>query len=480
MNLKNFVRIFALLLVIAGVSAEDWVCAGEPKPTPIVSGRVLDPQGQPASGATVHLIAHRRFGPGTAKTGKDGAFSFPVKAGGIYRLAAEKEGFGAARRTMPLRIHGSMPGIKLRLNRPATLSGRVVGLTAKELAGLSLTLGDQHEGASGTLKVEADGRYRVIDLPPGDSRLDARAGVRFAQAMVTVAEGDTKTLDVVFAPLTPVRGRVLGPDGAPVAGAQVICPGSAYDQGDTNSGRDGRFVSLAPKECTAVWARSREDAPASAPINVAAGPVDGVAIHLQPSRTLTGRLLGLQDPDCKLTLFAEGAGPFVIEGHVDAPGHYAAPGIGTGTWTLVATCGKQSASGSVQIPSGKTAPTLDLDFAPGSLVLSGRLLGEPGAQYEVTLEQTFAPAAELGRVEVASGGTFRFANIRPGTYVVYVLEPDLPSDSMYRPPVRRDGQEIFYTGDSYESIGQMEVDLKADREVTLDVREKGRGGVPKG
>src|SRR6185312_6896359 len=227
-------RISALLLVIAGASGEG-VSAAEPKPspTPIVSGRVLDPQGQSASGATVHLIAHRRFGPGTAKTGKDGAFSFPVKIGGIYRLAAEKEGLGAVRRTEPLRIQGSMPGIKLRLNRPASLSGRVVGLTAKELAGLSLTLEDQHEGASGTLKVESDGRYRVINLPPGDSRLQASAGARSAQALVTVAEGDTKTLDVVFPRLTPVRGRVLRPDGTPAAGAQVICPGLGYDQGTT-------------------------------------------------------------------------------------------------------------------------------------------------------------------------------------------------------------------------------------------------------
>ena len=476
MNLKNIFRISALLLVIAGASREG-VSAAEPKPspTPIVSGRVLDPQGQPASGATVHLIAHRRFGPGTAKTGKDGAFSFPVKTGGIYRLAAEKEGFGAVRRTEPLRIQGSMPGIKLRLNRPASLSGRVVGLTAKELAGLSLTLEDQHEGASGTLKVEPDGRYRVINLPPGDSRLQASAGARSAQALVTVAEGDTKTLDVVFPRLTPVRGRVLRPDGTPAAGAQVICPGPGYDQGTTYSGKDGRFVSLAPGECRVVWARADKDAPASVPVNVAAGPVDGVTIHLQPGRTLTGRLLGLRDPDCKLTLFADGAGPFVMDGHVDAPGHYTAHGLGTGTWSVVATCGKQSTLGSLQIRSGESAPILDLDFGPGHLVLSGRVLGEPGARYEVSLEQTFAPASPIGRAEVASGGTFRFANLRPGTYVVYILEPDLPSDSIYRHPARLDGEEIFYTGDSYESIDQMKVDLQADREVTLDVRE-GRPG----
>jgi hypothetical protein len=475
-NLKIF-RISALFLVIASFSGESLVSAAEPKPspTPVISGRVLDPQGQPASGATVHLIAHRRFGPGTAKTGKDGAFSFPVKTGGIYRLAAEKEGFGAARRAEPLRIQGSMPGIELRLNRPATLSGRVVGLTVKELAGLTLTLEDQHEGASGTLKVEAGGRYRVINLPPGDSRLQAEAGARSAQALVTVAEGETRILDVVFPRLTPVKGRVLRPDGTAAAGAQVICPGPGYDQGTTYSEKDGRFVSLAPEECKLAWARAGGSAPASVPVNVAAGPVDGVTIHLQPGRTLTGRLLGLRDPDCKLSLYASGVAPFAPDGHAGAPGHYAIPGLGAGTWSVVATCGEQSALGSVQIRSEETASTLDLDFGPGPLVLSGRVLGEPGARYEVSLEQRFAPAAALGRAEVTSGGTFRLANLRPGTYVIYVMEPDLPSDSIYRPPFRPDGEEIFGIGDSYESIYQMKVDLQADREITLDVRE-GRQG----
>jgi hypothetical protein len=477
-NLKNIFRISAQLLVIASLSGEGLVYAAEPSlpPPPIVSGRVLDPQGQPASGATVHLIAHHRFGPGRAKTGKDGAFSFPVEVGGIYRLTAEKDGFGSARRAEPLRIRGSMPGIELRLNRPAGLSGRVVGLTAKELAGLSLTLEDQHEGASGTLKVEADGRYRVINLPPGDSRLQAQAGARSAQALVTVAEGDTKTVDVVFPRLTPVKGRVLRPDGTPAAEAPVICPGPGYDQGSTYSGKDGRFVSLAPEECKRVWARTDKDAPASAPVNVGAGPVDGITIHLQPGRTLTGRFLGLRDPDCKLSLLADGAGPFVMDGHVVAPGHYAIPGLGTGTWGVTATCGKYSAVGSVQIRSGETAPTLDLDFGPGHLVLSGRLLGEPGARYEVSLEQIFAPASPIGRAEVKSGGTFRFANLRPGNYVVYILEPDLPSDSIYRRPARLDGEEIFGTGDSYESIDQTKIDLQADREITLDVREGRQGG----
>ncbi|HYX25929.1 MAG TPA: hypothetical protein VFC23_17375 [Thermoanaerobaculia bacterium] len=89
----------------------------------------------------------------------------------------------------------------------------------------------------------------------------------------------------------------------------------------------------------------------------------------------------------------------------------------------------------------------------------------------MTVERTFAPAGALGRAEVASGGSFRFPNLQPGTYEVYVLEPDLPSDSFVRHPPQPEGEEIFFDDeDSYESIDQKKVELKANREITFDVR----------
>ncbi len=482
MSLKTIFRICVPLLVFAGIaSREGRVCAAEPEspPAAIVSGRVLDPQGRPARGATIHLIAHSRFGPATATTGKDGAFSFPVELGGIYRLTAEKKGFGAGRRAEPLRIQGSATGIEVRLNRPASLSGRVVGLTAKELAGLSLTLEDQHEGAEGTLKVEADGRYRVVDLPPGDCRLQAQARNRSAAASATLAEGEEKSLDVVFPHLTPVRAgcsdrTALRP---PEPRSAARAPATTWET--LLPGRTAASCPSLPKNAV-VWARVRNGAPVSAPVDVASGPVEGIEIHLRPSLALTGRLLGLRDPGCKLSVSAQGAAPFVQDGHVETPGHYEIAGLGTGTWGLTATCGEQSARGSLQIGPEDAAPTFDLDFGPGPRVLSGRVLGEPGRHFEVNLEQRFAPASPLGHAEVASGGTFRFANLQPGPYVIYIMEPDLPSDSITRLPYRSDGEEILGSGDAYESIDQMDVDLQTDREITLDVRDgrPGGGGVP--
>jgi sarcosine oxidase gamma subunit len=459
-----------LLLALAGPGASRGE-APAPLPSLTLSGRVLDPAGHPAAGATVHLIAHRRFGPATATTGRDGRFSFPLTDGGIYRLSAEKGGYGGARRPEPLRVRAaSLSPVELRLNRPAALTGRILGLPAREIRDADLILDGGHVGATGKVVVEPGGRYRISDLPPGEWNVRVQAGGRSAAAESTLAEGEQKVLDVVFPRLVPVRGRVLGPGGRPIADAQVVFPGPGYDQGNTYSGADGRFLSQAPQESHAAWARAPGFAPGSVPVEVAKGPVDGVEIRLQPGVTLTGRLLGLKQADCKPTLYAEGAGPLVLDGHADAPGHYAIPGLGPGDWTVVATCGEQSALRPVRIRSGEAAPALDLDFGLGPLTLSGRLLGEPGARYEVSLERTFAPAGALGRSEVPSGGSFRFAGLQPGIYQIYVLEPDLPADGLYRRPPRSGGEEIFGEGDSYESIYQQEIELPAKGEVTLDVR----------
>ncbi|HYX25930.1 MAG TPA: carboxypeptidase-like regulatory domain-containing protein [Thermoanaerobaculia bacterium] len=195
------------------------------------------------------------------KTGSNGAFSFPVQEGGIYRLSAEKDGYGGVRRAEPLRVReAALSAVELRLHRPASFSGRVLGLTDKELAGLALTLHGGHIGADGELKREGGGRYRVSDLPPGEWTLVAETGDRSTVVSATLAEGETKVLDVVFPPLSPVRGRVLGMDGSHVAGALVLCPGAKYEQGRTESGKDGRFVSLAAGDCVRIWARIREGA----------------------------------------------------------------------------------------------------------------------------------------------------------------------------------------------------------------------------
>lgn len=239
---------------------------------------------------------------------------------------------------------------------------------------------------------------------------------------------------------------------------------------------DGRFIARVPAVSRTAWARDPGHAPAMVAVALpAAGAVDGVEIRLQPSVTLTGRLLGLEAPDCKLDLYARGVAPFAFQGHADAPGHYGVPGLGPGNWTVVATCGEQSALRLSSLRPGEAAPTLDLDFGPGPLTLSGRVLGEPGARYEVSLDRLFAPAPALGRAEVGSGGRFHFSGLQPGTYLIYVFEPELPADTLLPPFPRPDG-EVFGSGDSYESIDQREVELESDREVTLDVR--GADGAP--
>lgn len=58
-----------------------------------VSGRVTDAQGGAVSGATVALSGPGAATPASARTGDDGAFSFPSVATGLYVLSVEAPGF---------------------------------------------------------------------------------------------------------------------------------------------------------------------------------------------------------------------------------------------------------------------------------------------------------------------------------------------------------------------------------------------------
>ena len=430
-------------------------------------GRVLDPQGRPAAGAAIHLLAVEELGPQDGTSAADGSFSFPVLPG-IYRLSAEKDGFGAARRSAPLRVvHGTPPArIDLRLQRPATFSGRIVGLAPQELAAADVRLFGGHRGASGRLAVVGGG-FRAYDLPPDQWTVQVRAGGRFVEISASLGEGEAAVRDVVFPRRFPVRGRVVGPDGAPIAGAGIQFRRAAPDQDPpiATTGRDGRFALLSPAGRYEAWAEASGAAPAAVTVDVVDRAVTGIEIRLPPGATLSGRLLGLRLDDCRqpFYLYAMGASPVGEAGHA-AGGRYTISGLGPGDWKVVGHCDNQVAWGQLRVPAGEPHPILDLDFRPGRLTLSGKLRGEPGERYLVSLTYDFVPAGP-GTVEVASGGSFRFTGLRSGGYRIAVFQPDLPGDDLYDGVPGRESRSA-----SIAAVAQQDLTITADRELVLEVR----------
>jgi hypothetical protein len=170
--------------------------------SPEISGQVIDNSSkQPLAGARVALV---QFGPGRsvpndifskfesyadgekgvqpATTGEDGRFHFPVKVGGQYALKVRREGYtnygDAVARTYSIQAGEPLPQVVVGLDRPSSISGKVVDReTGEPLAGWSVLAwywrvesGSRNllPGSSVGGRTDKDGHYEIRDLPAGE------------------------------------------------------------------------------------------------------------------------------------------------------------------------------------------------------------------------------------------------------------------------------------------------------------------------
>jgi hypothetical protein len=309
-----------------------------------------------------------------------------------------------------------------------------------------------------------------------------------AAVPITLGRGEERQgVDLVigFVPAARVEGRVVGPDGQPVGGIQLIArrTGLAIDAGlpfsasSGRSGGDGTFSigNLAPGAYTVV-ARStsgRGAGPAtglwaSAEIAVDGQDASGLTLSLQPGLTLAGRLVfdgapGQPIPDMKsnpvrinLRAVTDGlppVGPPVTR--MDADGTFVISGISPGRYRL--TAGEQGGpedateaardrwvlrSATLDGLGGRDIADLPIEVAAmnlsGAVVtltrrladVSGTLFdaaGRPAPDYFVVVFSTNRDHWLEGSrrlpapVRPSTNGTYRFAALPAGTYHLAAL-----------------------------------------------------------
>src|SRR6185503_66371 len=111
----------------------------------------------------------------------------------------------------------ALEGLEVWLLRGATVRGRVVN---RQGAGVPASVCIQETGRFAA--VNADGRYLLPNLPAGHHVLQAQLGRLEALREITVAEGDSADGIDLFLPEEEVlAGRVLDPEGGPVADARI-------------------------------------------------------------------------------------------------------------------------------------------------------------------------------------------------------------------------------------------------------------------
>lgn len=232
-----FGEVVARLALVPGELEHDF----QFEPGRTVQGDVVDDADQPVPGARVVLqAAGRALGLPAALADAGGRFAFDGLAPGRYSLRVLEAGGARIQRGVEVEVGDADPDpVLLRVVRPGTVVGRLLGLSETDLARTQVFWASELEALG---EVAPDGTYRCAEVPAGTVSLNARvAGTgRHANGSVEVEPGGEATLDLDFGAGLSISGRVRI-DGVPLARASVTAQAEGAAETRTTTGEDGRF-----------------------------------------------------------------------------------------------------------------------------------------------------------------------------------------------------------------------------------------------
>lgn len=275
-----------------------------------VAGRVIDAGGAPAAGVDVWLVEDADDGRPEAlriaASGPDGTFAWdaPAWLDEDVRLLARRAGRAPGVATLGRRALA----VTLRLGRELLLlEGVARDLDRRPVVGAEVTvsasLPDETNGGSASGWSErtttgADGRFR-LEVPAGAGRYWP-AGPRAARVVVEARHPDrcparveawlpsAAPVELVLPGEAPLAGRIVGPDGAPLA--EQLVTGSVPSRPVAGAvvartGPDGRFAFEEASEALIVTLRVPPEELTPRRVLVTSGPVE---LRLGPGAQVGG------------------------------------------------------------------------------------------------------------------------------------------------------------------------------------------------
>ncbi len=287
----------------------------------------------------------------SSATDATGTVVFSKLRPGQWAMVVSARGFARAARACWTTANASAPNpIVVRLDRGHTVTGRVVDARGRTRASAIVRIEDSEQriaayAPGGT--TDAEGRFRIDGVPPGDARILVGRPGRSPSAVMMLRVPTSGPVEVVVGG-GEVRGRVTGADGgAPIAGARV----RAYTHADGTVApafcdtitRDDGSYTLDVGSASSVY-RFRVDRVGYSTLIVGGGPpeaalaiIDGVATRdfvLGAGVRVAGTVIGPDGPVAGATVAAFWANEgtlLQVAGASGEDGHFSLQGVPAGS-----------------------------------------------------------------------------------------------------------------------------------------------------
>lgn len=474
------------------------------EPAATLLGQVVDPAGQPVTGAWIAADPPRKRNgwqqqQATSRSQADGGFRLTgLLYGGVYELIAVREGFARTKTPATVAPRGrSSSRVRIVLSQGQTAVGRVVDAEGRPVEGAEVQLlelyRDRQESRATT---GPDGRFDLRRLEPGRKMLRAghpdHASV-FLPKIEIPKETPVFDLGTVTLPASgAIEGRVTDTRGRPLAEVEVRAfPadrermadwmfGHGERSGTVSTGPDGTFriERLQRGVRFNVTAEHSGYVTTNLP-GVEAPTEEPVRIELKAAHTLAGQVVnpeGAPVPGAEMTRMEEsplgGGGSFGL-GTADDDGRFRVTGLPPGSLDLLVTADGYSARQlrALQIPETGEPEELRIVLERG-FVLDVHLVdaeGRPVPDVSVRAEPETPPDPEILRVQLP-----RFPWLRTDTEGRCQLQ--IPAPGIYQ--VSASDRTRSATAKVVVGPGATPVELRFPPGVEISGRALSREGSP--
>jgi len=402
-----------------------------------LEGRVTDQHRRPVVGAEVLGLLRLRQGrtkflmKGT-RTDEEGRFRLNhLTEDAVFDLHVRHRDYST--QVLPNIAAADQELLHVELVRPAVLAGRVASSNGEPIARAwvgakpedavdSWLLYSDRRGVDPTTHTDAEGRFHLPDVEPGQLRLsvEAKGFQPYSRSGLGILPGTETEVEVVLKPGATVSGRILDAEGRPLPGISVQGAGR-NDQTDPR----GRFrlVGISPgTHRFLAWNDQRGRIHRTVEV-----PPEGTEVELvfPVGHEVSGRVVGPEDEPVPGALVRLEPATEQPEGEIsprsgltNRSGEFGFSDVPPGGYRLLArreglTMGP--AAPVVEVASGPVR-SLRLTLLPGGVII-GEVLGlEPGEAGKLVVEARGPGPACHG--EVSGPGSYRFEGLRAGEWLV--------------------------------------------------------------